>query len=897
MKNKKGLFFDLLSGIDEELLSRALARRYALMNGETPARRRPTLYRVAALAAAVFILLAGILSSLLVLRAQGYYVTDAVLLSTEGRLDAYRLTYQLTYRDGGHGLFTLETPPSHLPRSVELCDARGGGGLDPVSSHTVEAASGRLYLCAEDGARVDLGNRVGEREAGDNAPADIVGLSLADGTTDLRLSSGGEMILDTPLTGEFALSSVRVDRKGEMRLRLSGGAQVKLGRVADENGQRLYGIAVSETGALSAITPMGDRVPLGSLEDGGRHSVYEMYRESYGYTGDEDSWTDALVGDGRDVFVFDNRGTIVGLTPYGGELERLVIPQGVTHIADFAFYNNARLCEVVFPKSLVEIGNYAFDNCGGLASVTFSEGLARIGDRAFANCLALRELTFPDSLRDVGTHAFFGCMRLLRVTLGTGCGNGWNESIFDGCECLIEMICPDGVAWHGLSYYSCTVHDGTVSLLETDADGFVFTTNFCGNLTPHLVDYVGKGGSVTLPDSFHGQNYAVGPYVFWERMDVTAVTIPDGVTELGGYAFSNSGVRSVNLFDLRATLGFGVFSGCQFLTDVKLPSDLRVLPAHSFNNCRALVSVVLPKGLEEIGACAFDGCESLTRLSLPAGMRVIGDSAFSYSGLRVIELPAELVEIGDEAFRSCFSLERMSFPDGLTRIGRYAFAGCHLLSTIELPPELAEIGFGAFEACDSLEWITIPYVGCTVSGYDIANGISDLSFFGAIFGAVSALDQAEYLPRSIGVEICGGDIPAYAFYGCDLLMRVQFGDAVGDIGSYAFFGCTELDLLLFSENSTVTDGKISGWAFGNCIRLPEVRLPEGYQTIAGAAFGGCHELSRIELPTTLTVIGNHAFADSLLLTVYARAEAPSAEWATGWCPDGTQVLYGEEMPS
>ena len=208
-----------------------------------------------------------------------------------------------------------------------------------------------------------------------------------------------------------------------------------------------------------------------------------------------------------------------------------------------------------------------------------------------------------------------------------------------------------------------------------------------------------------------------------------------------------------------------------------------------------------------------------------------------------------------------------------------------------------EIGYGAFESCEELLWISVPYVGCTVSSYDTANGISDLSFFAALFGATSAMDQAEHLPRKLqGVRVHGGDIPSYTFYGCDLLTAVELGDRVGNIGSYAFFGCTALDLLLFSENSTVTDGSIGAWAFGNCSLLPEVRLPEGYQSIAGAAFGGCRALLRIELPTTLTVIGKNAFADSLLLTVYALAEAPSAEWATGWCPDGIQVLYGEKMP-
>ncbi|MFZ9933166.1 MAG: leucine-rich repeat domain-containing protein, partial [Chthoniobacterales bacterium] len=53
------------------------------------------------------------------------------------------------------------------------------------------------------------------------------------------------------------------------------------------------------------------------------------------------------------------------------------------------------LTSVVIPNSVTSIGGYAFFNCASLAAVTMSNGVISIGDYAFASCPSLTSVTVP----------------------------------------------------------------------------------------------------------------------------------------------------------------------------------------------------------------------------------------------------------------------------------------------------------------------------------------------------------------------------------------------------------------------------------------------------------------------------------------------------------------------
>ncbi len=188
-------------------------------------------------------------------------------------------------------------------------------------------------------------------------------------------------------------------------------------------------------------------------------------------------------------------------------IKEVILPEGVTEIGEYAFYQCSNLEEVVLPSSVKKLGVRAFYACGNLRKINLSEGITEIPDEVFTNCSRLKEFTLPRSVKSIGRLAFYGCSEVF-VTLPENL-----ETLGDGaflhCTSLTEITIPTSLKIIEEDVFSNTGVE-TVIIPEniTEVGGRAF--NGCKNLK--YIEF--PSGVKSLGDAVLNDNPSIQTVVF-----------------------------------------------------------------------------------------------------------------------------------------------------------------------------------------------------------------------------------------------------------------------------------------------------------------------------------------------------------------------------------------------
>ena len=86
--------------------------------------------------------------------------------------------------------------------------------------------------------------------------------------------------------------------------------------------------------------------------------------------------------------------------------------------------NGVLVTELVIPDVVTSIGKYAFYNYSSLTSIIIPDSVTSIGEDAFASCDSLTSVTIPDSVTSIDSFAFYGCTSLDVIYYG-GIESDW----------------------------------------------------------------------------------------------------------------------------------------------------------------------------------------------------------------------------------------------------------------------------------------------------------------------------------------------------------------------------------------------------------------------------------------------------------------------------------------
>ena len=166
---------------------------------------------------------------------------------------------------------------------------------------------------------------------------------------------------------------------------------------------------------------------------------------------------------------------------------------------------------------------------------------------------------------------------------------------------------------------------------------------------------------------------------------LTKVEIGSGVTQIGGYAFTQChSLKSIAIPNTVTSIGNYSCNYCYQLQHITIPINVTSIGTYCFQYDYSLKSVSLPKVLSSAGTYAFAYCGSLRRFTLPYSFSTIGTYMCAYAyALATMTLPTQVAAMPTHVFRNAGSMTYIKIPAAFTSIGNYAFNQCYSLKVVD----------------------------------------------------------------------------------------------------------------------------------------------------------------------------------------------------------------------
>lgn len=491
------------------------------------------------------------------------------------------------------------------------------------------------------------------------------------------------------------------------------------------------------------------------------------------------------------------------------------IPDGVTKIEDWAFYDCNKLTVMTIPSSVATIGEYALNFCTDLTELfVHAKTPPTVGTNAFINVNLAIPVYVPAASLDTYKAAA-----------------AWKD--FNNLQALVTEFTVNNLKYKVTDYIANKV----------ELTGY--TTEPTGKLDiPASVTYGSKTYSVTsiVEQAFDGCSA------------LTEVTIPASVTSVGS----------------------DVFNGCSSLTQATIGDGLTEISMFMFTNCSALEKLVIGKGVTKIESFAFANCSNLKEITVLASNppSVASDRSFenvsrdipiyvpleSLAAYKAAEVWKEFTNL--QPISTEFTVDNLKYDvtdlvaNTVEITSGYGDGALNIPATVTYAGteyKVTSIGVEAFYDC-SFTSVTIPD-GVTIIKYGAFQNCTDLTE--VTFG--NSITTIEYS----------------AFYYCLSLKQVTIPKSVTNIGVNVFFYCTALTHINVDAANPAYSSE-NGVLFNKdkttLLRYPAAKpgttytVPKSVTCIGESAFGQCTALKELTLSENVSKIESYAFEDFAAIT-------------------------------
>lgn len=274
-----------------------------------------------------------------------------------------------------------------------------------------------------------------------------------------------------------------------------------------------------------------------------------------------------------------------------------ILPDGLTSIGKYAFYECENLQSISIPSSVKNIGGAAFMDCKKLQSIVIPNGITRIEANTFDRCYKLENVIIPNTVTSIGMEAF------------------------SHCEALNNIYIPS-----------------SVTKMERRA------FKWCGISSVHITDIAAWCAISFENDDSNPLDGA--KHLFIGDDEITDLVIPEGVTSISEFAFHCAyGLKSVSFSNTVTSIGADAFRGTN-IENLTLENNIESIGDRAFYLCSYLTNIALPESVTYLGKEVFFGCGFVTSITCRAVTPpTCGDNPFTDKHKSLpLYVPVESVE-------------------------------------------------------------------------------------------------------------------------------------------------------------------------------------------------------------------------------------------------------------
>ena len=387
----------------------------------------------------------------------------------------------------------------------------------------------------------------------------------------------------------------------------------------------------------------------------------------------------------------------------------LVIPDTITEINNYSFYNCESITSVTMPKSINKVSTYAFYNCTELqkvcindvakwCTVEFETNYANplyYAHNLYLNNELVTNLVIPGNVMTIEKYAFYNCSSITAVSISNSV-ESVKKDAFSGCTDINEVHINSISSWCNI------VFDDKSDNPLYYAKNLYLEGELEGELVTELV----------IPENVT----SINKYAFYNCESIVSVTIPESITSIAASAFYNcTKLEKVTINNIGAWCDItfidsysnplyyakALYLDEELVTKLIIPDTVKTINNYVFYNCESITSVVMPKSITSITEYAFYNCTNIEKVHITdiekwCNISFSGKVANPLYYAKNLYLEGELVT-------------ELVIPDGVEKINAYAFYNCESITSVVIPTSVTVIGADSFSDCTAL--VSVYYCG------------------------------------------------------------------------------------------------------------------------------------------------------------------------------------------